>query len=1017
MQLDKAYNKDDFKNFLTGFLPDDLSLNEKELVVGDNCKNIKSGLLLGESKSLGVKVFYLEHEKERDPRIALTKEAFKIISDNWAKKALVIFKSRNSENWRLSLMTISFDINEKNKVVSNFSNPRRKSFYLGPDAKIRTPEKYLIKDGKVKDFDDLSKRFSIEVVNKDFYKDIARFFNRLVGGDVKLTSRVEHFEAEMHLPSVDVSDKKTYQEFAVRLIGRIIFCWFLKQKKSENNISLLPDEFLSLQAAKKYSNYYHNVLEKIFFEVLNKPVSQRNRELTNGYGKIPYLNGGLFDPHVDDFYENQSNWALKIPDKWFYDLFEILETYNFTIDENTILDVDLSIDPEMLGRIFENLLAEINPETGQSARKSTGSYYTPRQIVDYMVDQSLIQYLLNKTKIQEKKIRALISVDDSDDEINPLSHEERHKIIDSLNEVKIIDPACGSGAFPMGILQKIVFVLGKIDQNGELWFEKKTENLDSLLKDDFKNKFENENFDYIRKTGIIRDSIYGVDIQPIAVEVSKLRCFLTLVVDEDIDDNTENRGIKPLPNLEFKFVAANTLINLPGSENNGQTGLFEEDIEIKRLIELRDRYFVSNGQNKEIIKYKFKDVQREMFKKQIDKLGQGRMTMALADWDPFSNKSSNWFDPEWMFGIKKFDIVIANPPYVVLGKDYKDLKIYKRLYKAASGGKMNLYKIFIEKAISLLKNGGSLAFINPSNYLSSADSKNLRRFLLEETNLIEIIEYSEKDKIFENVTQALTTMVLVKEKKEENIANLNTKRGGIQKGNQQEFKENKNSEFIFKNRIIEKIAKKEKTLGDFVQGFQGEINVSTKKSFFVNQPIAGYYPVWRGNYIGSYFKLQHPTEYYPSANDTRDHFKLKRIMFQEVSNQAQKKRIKAVIIGENNFCGHTCNYIFSDKLDLKFILSLLNSKLFNYYFSYYNNTNHVPIGEIKSIPFDVDLETYNFKKQVDFVEKILKLIESDDYENNPEKQAEVQGYEKQVDQIVYELYGLTDEEIKIVEGN
>lgn len=784
MDFKQPYNRENYLKFFRGFLPDDFETGHEELDLEVNFQFVSKISKLGECASLDLKIYEVRHSSENDPRVSLSKEAFRLAKKYNSRRAIIVFTSKKSQNYRLSLITFETSWESGKKIKVEFSNPRRYSFFLGPEAKTRTPERFLLEKGKIKSFEDLLSRFSVEVVNKDFYREIARYFNRLVGGDVKLASKTEHFKPEMVLPYIDKADKKTYQEFAVRLIGRIIFCWFLKQKKSVNGVSLLPDEYLSVKAVDDNSSYYHQMLEKIFFEVLNNPVSQRKPELRNGYEKIPYLNGGLFDPQHDDFYDCQPNWGLKIPDQWFRDLFAMLETYNFTIDENTVIDVDLSIDPEMLGRIFENLLAEINPETGESARKSTGSYYTPRPIVEYMVDQSLAQYLLTKTGIEENKIKALITVDDVDDEEYPLSEQEKKRALEALDEVRIIDPACGSGAFPIGILQKIVFILGRIDQNGKLWFEKKTENLDSLLKEDFKKKFENENFDYIRKTGVIRDSIYGVDIQPIAVEVSKLRCFLTLIVDEDIHDEAENRGIKPLPNLEFKFVAANTLFNLPGSASSTQqTAMFEEDAEIEKLKKLRDQYFVSSGQEKDLIKYKFKDIQREMFKKQIAKSGQGKMTMALADWDPFSNKSSSWFDTEWMFGVNDFDIVIANPPYVGhkggLKKFFQAVK-KTPLGKRFNNERMDIFYYFFHLAIDIGHDNAAIAFIT-TNYYPTADSAiKLRTDFKERTCIRKLINFNEF-KIFESASGQHNIITILNKTKNKNALCevINTKRTGV----------------------------------------------------------------------------------------------------------------------------------------------------------------------------------------------------------------------------------------------
>jgi type I restriction-modification system DNA methylase subunit len=228
----------------------------------------------------------------------------------------------------------------------------------------------------------------------------------------------------------------------------------------------------------------------LFFELLNTEQNKRKDKFGKEdiFKQIPYLNGGLFSPHNDDLYEyspaTQSGRAglVKIPDKWFESFFELLELYNFTVDENTSYDMELSIDPEMLGRIFENLLAEINPETGKSAKKNTGSYYTPRDIVDYMVDKSLHEYLMTKTAIERRKLKAIISYSNEENESINLSTLEKKNIIDALYTLTIFDPACGSGAFPIGMLQKVVYMLQEIDKTAELWFYKATENMPILLK-------------------------------------------------------------------------------------------------------------------------------------------------------------------------------------------------------------------------------------------------------------------------------------------------------------------------------------------------------------------------------------------------------------------------------------------------------------------------------------------------------------------------------------------------------
>ena len=339
--------------------------------------------------------------------------------------------------------------------------------------------------------------------------------------------------------------------------------------------------------------------------------------------------------------------------------------------------------------------------TGESARKSTGSYYTPRAIVNYMVDESLLLYLKDKTGISEEKLKVIISYDLNDDVEKPITAEEKGEIIDALEKVKILDPACGSGAFPIGALQKIVFILQQADPDGQLWFKKQIMNTTPEVRRVIEREFEHKNFDYIRKSGIIRENIYGIDIQPIATEISRLRCFLTLIVDERIQDESENRGIEPLPNLDFKFVTANSLIGLPKIDLSQQT-MFDDYQKIDELKQIRDQYFNAYGIEREQLKTEFSDKQNELINELIakhDYVGytKAELTRNLTNWKPFKHSSTEWFDPEWMFGLKDgFDIVIANPPYV---GEKGHRAMFERLRQTSLGkrfskGKMDLFYYF-----------------------------------------------------------------------------------------------------------------------------------------------------------------------------------------------------------------------------------------------------------------------------------------------------------------------------------
>lgn len=385
---------------------------------------------LGDSVACNLSVFEVVlKDGAQNRRVAITQEMFKVLRGLRINNAVVAFTNADKRNFRISLLTSKYEYDGE-KIVKVLSNPRRYSYSLGLGTKTKTAYKFLIAKGKVTDLNELINRFSVEVVNKQFYSEIATSFTELVGGerDGKTYEKL----LDLH----GTVDHNKYAEFGVRLIGRIMFCWFLREKRSENNIPLVPDDMLVLETIREKANYYHDALEPLFFELLNTSHKKRKACFNTDYYKlIPYLNGGLFSPHIDDRYKFDSvnNCGLygvvTIPNEWFIKFYNTLGQYNFTVDENTAYDIELSIDPEMLGRIFENLLAEINPETGENAKKSTGSFYTPRDIVDFMVDSSLCEYLKTKTGIDGMKLNALISYSKDDDNLAVFNEAEKKNLL------------------------------------------------------------------------------------------------------------------------------------------------------------------------------------------------------------------------------------------------------------------------------------------------------------------------------------------------------------------------------------------------------------------------------------------------------------------------------------------------------------------------------------------------------------------------------------------------------------
>jgi hypothetical protein len=513
---------------------------------------------------------------------------------------------------------------------------------------------------------------------------------------------------------------------------------------------------------------------------------------------VPFMNGGLFEcldiPHPtkkgpkggdviiykDGFSDRKDN-QLVVPDHLFFGLDEevdlsavigiqnkqtrqaavkglinIFESYKFTITENTPIEEDVALDPELLGKVFENLLASYNPETKTTARKQTGSFYTPREIVNYMVDESLIAYLKNMVKEWgmpedelDIKLHQLFSFDGTNPfENNPALHIE---IIKALDHCTIIDPACGSGAFPMGVLQKIVHVLKKLDPENQHWHDlqiekalKETETAFNLPdKEARKQKLDeiNEAFDrqvndpdYARKLFLIENCIYGVDIQPIAAQITKLRFFISLVVDQKVDKTKYNFGIRALPNLETKFVAANTLIGIEKPEKQKQ--LFENP-EVKKLEQelknIRHRMFSAKSPpTKRKLRNQDKEIREKMGKLLLERGWGNESARQLAAWDPYDqNLSSPFFDPEWMFGIQSgFDIVIGNPPYVNIYNIERSLKDQLSSRYQTAHKKYDLYVLFFELGFNILRKNGVLTYITSNKFFSQPYGYNLRKLLI-----------------------------------------------------------------------------------------------------------------------------------------------------------------------------------------------------------------------------------------------------------------------------------------------
>ena len=532
------------------------------------------------------------------------------------------------------------------------------------------------------------------------------------------------------------------------------------------------------------------------------------------FDQTPFINGGLFDCldseeatgdggyRIDCFSDNPSHRnLLSIPNRLFFDdkgLIPLFNHYKFTVEENTPAEREVALDPELLGKVFENLLAAVNPETRETARKQTGSYYTPRPVVDYMVDETLVETLAAKTQPADgdgefwrERLHYLLDFEDANEFFDA---DETNSLVRAISEIKILDPAVGSGAFPMGVLHKLTLALRLLDPENREW-EKLQKELagqrataafdtrgqrerDAELKE-ISDTFERyRDSDFGRKLYLIQNSIFGVDIQPIACQIAKLRFFISLVIEQESNGNKDdNFGIQPLPNLETRFVAANTLLGL------GERMLSSKKVqELEReLHENRERHFHATNRR---AKLRCRTRDEELRNALAEELRQIGMPAAAADkiarWNPYDqNAKADWFDAEYMFGVADgFEVVIGNPPYIQLQKNGG---VLRRLYKDAgyetfvSTG--DIYQLFYERGVNLLKQStGYICFISSNQWMRVDSGRVLRQFI-ENQNPIRLVNLGAG--VFDNVT-VNTCILMVNRSSNANVLQASDMRSATQ---------------------------------------------------------------------------------------------------------------------------------------------------------------------------------------------------------------------------------------------
>lgn len=720
---------------------------------------------------------------------------------NQFEGALIIFHHQKVENqeWRFSYV-------EKRVNAQDSTSAKRYTYILGKHLPARTISDrftYLEDHKDILTLKDLTDAFSVEVLTKQFYDEL---FNWYEWACENVTFPIGDTTKDKN-GKYNVKQTKEKNELnLIRLITRLMFVWFIKQKDlipswvfDESELNKVLTEFKP--ESKKDGNYYNAVLQNLFFATLNKKIEDRafaddksisnnkqfgvknfyrdnkektffkesNSQIIERFKTVPFLNGGLFeclDKLVDDKdnkknievftdgFSREPNWMAFIPNNLFWQkedgehegVIHLLSRYNFTVEENSPSDVQVALDPELLGKVFENLLGTYNPETSETARKDSGSFYTPREIVSFMVDESIKNYLSKTIKnLTSENIQILFN-----DNVECYNSDNKVEIVNALKSMKILDPACGSGAFPMGALQRIVHLIQKC--NGV------TSDKNSL---------------YSLKLDLIEKCLYGVDIQPIAVQICKLRFFISLICEQDKTGSiSDNYGFNPLPNLETKFVIANSLI---GMERKSQNDLFSDPdgkIEKKKLEIQEKRHEHFKAPTAEA-KAKCREDDRKLRAELANLLEQNKMfapkdAEQLAEWNPYDqNAVSPFFDAEWMFNTAEgFDIVIGNPPYIQLQKDSGKLaNLYEAQNYKSFAKTGDIYCLFYEKGCNLLNSTGRLCFITSNKWMRAGYGEKLRDYFAKNVNPKLLVDFAGV-KVFESATVDTNILLFEKGKNE-----------------------------------------------------------------------------------------------------------------------------------------------------------------------------------------------------------------------------------------------------------
>lgn len=705
-----SFNLTQWYTFLQYFFNATELKEEPERIIGSTSDN---GYYLGnidttDSYRIGLFHYNITKGSVANRRVGLRNLVKSFINPTWGEfdAALVVFDS--GDHWRLSFIC---------DIKGEATSPKRYTYVFGSDDLLyRTPiERFYFLKKKGISFENLRTAFSVEALSDEFFdkyrEQYADFIQYVTGKRfVKVGSKWEEKvlgEPNAALTQAFDHNEKKIRDYVKKMMGRITFLHFLQRKGWMcGDLNYMQNLF---ENSAYKDDYLDSVLEPLFFGILNTKPAERealftdyswDKSLLNEWKDIPYLNGGLFERDEEDEPES------RFPADYFKRLFQFFSEYNFTIDENDPNDAEVGVDPEMLGKIFENLLED---------NKDKGAFYTPKEIVRYMCQESLIAYLETNTSIAKDKIRNFVLT--PEDGVDDIPENKKPKLLTALEEVKICDPAIGSGAFPMGLLNELLHC---------------------------REVLSGEHYDRAEiKKNIIQNNIYGVDIEKGAVDIARLRFWLSIVVDEETPS--------PLPNLDYKIMQGNSLIeSFMGvdlskltyekeyKKDKGEISLFDDEKNRlqKTVSHLLSSYYSCSDHDRKV------KLQQEIsgtINKQLEAQAYDPTILArLKDINLAENNKfflwHTWFSDVFNRDDDKngFDIVIGNPPYVVVSDIDKDHLYYK--YKTKNC--LELYAYFFEHSINILHQTGVLSFITGSLYTKGIKFEPLRIFLEKNSQLI-----------------------------------------------------------------------------------------------------------------------------------------------------------------------------------------------------------------------------------------------------------------------------------------